>query len=246
MINAIIIDDEKDARATLRLLINRYCPEVNILSLCPTPEEGIETINHLQPDLVFLDVQMPRMSGFDVLDQLESINFDTIFVTAYDKYAIRAIKFSALDYLLKPVDVDDLIAAIGKTKKHRHQKHRYQSLIQNIRQGDDKLKRLAIPAENEIIIQKIDEIVYCEANSNYTIIHNAEGSKVTVAKTLKEFENILPTADFCRIHHGTLVNLTHIVKYVRGEGGYVIVSQGDHLDVSRRKKDNLLHALNKL
>lgn len=246
MINAVIVDDEKDARATLRLLINRYCPEVNILKLCATPEEGIEAIKELQPDLVFMDVQMPRMSGFDVLDKLDTINFDIIFVTAYDKYAIRAIKFSALDYLLKPVNVDDLIDAIGKTQKNRRLEHQYKSLIQNIRQEGGKLKRLAIPAENEIIIQKVEDIVYCEASSNYTIIHIANSKSITVAKTLKEFENILPTPDFCRIHHSTLVNLAHIVKYVRGEGGYVLVTQGDHLDVSRRKKDSLLEALNKL
>ena len=247
MIHAIIIDDEKDARESLQLLIGKNCPDIKILSLCATPEAGIESIEKLQPDLVFLDVQMPKLSGFDVLEQLDAIDFDIIFVTAHDKYAIKAIKFSALDYLLKPVEVDELIEAVEKTKLKRENKaQQFQSLLQNARQDSEKLTRLAIPSDNEIIVQKIEEIIFCEADSNYTKLYLSNGKQITVSKTLKQFESILPPTDFCRIHHGTLVNLAHITKYVRGEGGYVVVTGGRHLDVSRRKKDNLLRFLNKL
>lgn len=247
MINALIIDDERDARESLQLLLKKNCPEINILALCASPETGIDKINKLQPDLVFLDVQMPGLSGFDVLEKLISIDFDIIFVTAHDKYAIKAIKFSALDYLLKPVDVDELIEAVEKTKLKRENKaQHFQSLLQNVRQGSEKLTRLAIPSDNEIIVQKIEEIIFCEADSNYTKLYLSNGKQITVSKTLKQFESILPPTDFCRIHHATLVNLAHITKYVKGEGGYVLVTGGQHLDVSRRKKDNLLRVLNKL
>lgn len=247
MIKALIIDDEQDAREGLNLVIEKFCPEVQVIGLCESPEIGIKKINELQPQLVFLDVQMPRLSGFDLLEELDIINFEVIFVTAFDKYAIKAIKFSALDYLLKPIEVDELVTAVQRIKEQQRTKTTYfKSLLSNVKQGSEKLERLAIPSDNEIILQKIADIVYCEADSNYTILHLASDKKITVSKTLKEFENILPESDFCRIHHATLVNLSHVSKYVKGEGGYVLVTGRRHLDVSRRKKDNFLQALNKI
>jgi len=247
MIRAIIIDDEQDARDGLQLIVEKFCPEVSIIASCESPEIGLGKINELRPNLVFLDVQMPRLTGFDLLEQIEVINFEVIFVTAFDKYAIKAIKFSALDYLLKPVEVDELVSAVQKIKaKENNKTTHFKSLLNNVKQNAQKLERLAIPSDNEIIIQKIADIVYCEADSNYTILHLVDDKKITVSKTLKEFENILPETDFCRIHHATLVNLSHITKYVKGEGGYVLVTGRRHLDVSRRKKDSFIKALNKL
>ncbi len=244
MIKAILIDDEAKARQGLRLVLEKYCPEVEVLALCESPEIGLEKIAALQPDLVFLDVQMPKMSGFDVLEKVRDINFEVIFVTAYDRYAIKAIKFSALDYLLKPVDVDELVAAVNKISSKQHDKSlQYTSLFNNVKSDSEKLKRLAIPSDNEIIMQPIADIIYCEAASSYTTLYLTNKKKITVAKTLKEFENILPESDFCRIHHGTLVNLAHVVKYVKGEGGYVIISNDRHLNVSRRKKERFLQQL---
>lgn len=244
MIKALIIDDEANARKGLRLVLQKHCPQVSILALCETPEIGIEKIRELQPDLIFLDVQMPRMTGFDLLEQLPEINFEVIFVTAYDRYAIKAIKFSALDYILKPIDTDELITAIEKVSKKKQDKsHQYKSLFKNTRSGLEKLERLAIPSDNEIIMQPIKDILYCEADSSYTTLFLTKGKKITVAKTLKEFENILPETDFCRIHHSTLVNMAHIVKYVKGEGGYIIISNNQHLNVSRRKKEGFLQLL---
>jgi two-component system LytT family response regulator len=244
MIKAIIIDDEQDAREGLKLSIEKSCPEISILALCESPEIGIKKIHELRPELVFLDVQMPRLSGFDLLEKFETINFEVIFVTAFDKYAIKAIKFSALDYLLKPVDVEELISAVQKIKaKQKNKTAHFKSLLRNIKYNSENFSRLAIPSNNEIILQKTADIVYCEADGNYTTLHLADDKKITVSKTLKEFENILPETDFCRIHHATLVNLAHITKYVKGEGGYVMVTGRRHLDVSRRKKENLLQAL---
>ncbi len=244
MIKALIIDDEAKARQGLRLVLEKYCPDIEILGLCESPEIGLEKIDELQPDLVFLDVQMPKMSGFDLLDNIPNINFEVIFVTAYDKYAIKAIRFSALDYLLKPIDVDDLINAVQRiSNNHRNNKAQFQSLLSNMNPTTKMLKRLAIPSENEIIMQPINEIIYCEADSSYTTLHIEGGKKIVVSKTLKEFENILPETEFCRIHHSTLVNMAHVVKYVKGEGGYIIISNNSHLNVSRRKKEHFINLL---
>nr|WP_299070970.1 LytTR family DNA-binding domain-containing protein [uncultured Allomuricauda sp.] len=244
MIQALIIDDEAKARQGLRLVLEKYCPEIKILALCESPEIGLEKINALKPDLIFLDVQMPKMSGFDLLERVSKINFEVIFVTAYDRYAIKAIKFSALDYLLKPIDVDELMNAVEKiSKKKKNKVAQYGSLLKNVKPGMEKLKRLAIPSDNEIIMQPIADIIYCEADSSYTTLYLSGGKKITVSKTLKEFENILPEGDFCRIHHSTLVNMAHVTKYIKGEGGYVIISNNNHLNVSRRKKDQFLQML---
>ncbi|QLG44383.1 LytR/AlgR family response regulator transcription factor [Costertonia aggregata] len=244
MIKAILIDDEAKARQGLRLVLEKYCPAVAILALCESPEIGLEKIKTLKPDLVFLDVQMPKMSGFDVLERIPEINFEVIFVTAYDRYAIKAIKFSALDYLLKPIDVDELVAAVNKISlKQQDKSHQYKSLFNNVKSDSEKLKRLAIPSDNEIIMQPIADIIYCEADSSYTTLFLTNKKKITVSKTLKEFENILPETDFCRIHHSTLVNMAHVVKYIKGEGGYVIISNDGHLNVSRRKKEHFLEML---
>ena len=187
------------------------------------------------------------MSGFDLLEKVSDINFEVIFVTAFDRYAIKAIKFSALDYLLKPIDVDNLVSAVEKVKeKQKGNMAHYRSLLSNIKYGQEKLKRLAIPFDNEIILQKLEDIIYCAADGSYTVLHLLGNKKITVSKNIKEFENILPENDFCRIHHATLVNMNHVVKYIKGEGGYVMVTEGDHLDVSRRKKEAFLKLLQKV
>ncbi len=247
MIRALIIDDESRARQGLRLVLEKYCPKVEVLALCESPEVGLEKIESLKPELIFLDVQMPKMSGFDLLERVPEINFEVVFVTAFDRYAIKAIKFSALDYLLKPINIDELVTAVNKISKKRQDKSLlYTSLFNNVRPGMEKLKRLAIPSDNEIIMQPIDDIIYCEADSSYTTLYLVNNKKITVSKTLKEFENILPETDFCRIHHSTLVNMGHVAKYIKGEGGYVIISNDIHLNVSRRKKDNFLQQLNRV
>lgn len=247
MIKTIIIDDEEDARQVLLMAIEKYCPDLQVLAVCQSAQEGLTSIKALQPELVFLDVQMPKMSGFDLLEQLEDITFDTIFVTAYNRYAIKAIRFSALDYLLKPIDVDELVTAVERVKRsHAQKKTRYKSLLKNIKAEGQRMTRLAIPSENELILQDISAIIYCSADGSYTHLHLDGGKTLTVSKNIKEFENVLPEDNFCRIHHSTLVNVEHVKKYVRGEGGYVILSNGSHLDVSRRKKESLLAMLHRL
>ncbi len=246
MIRSIIIDDEADAREGLKMAIERFCPEVEIISICTSPMEGIEYIQKLQPDMVFLDIQMPHMSGFNLLEKLGDFNFEVIFVTAHDQYAIKAIRFSALDYLLKPVDIDELQKAIGKAGeriKQKDSKNQYASLLKNMGSPHHPLEKLAIPTMEGILLEPINEIIYCEADRNYTNLNMTGGRKIVVSKNLKDFENMLADSGFFRIHHAHLINLKHVKKYIKGEGGYVLLEDNHHLDVSRRKKDAFLNIL---
>ena len=249
MISAVIVDDEIDAREAMELAVQKYCPEVTIAGIYATPESGIAGIRQVRPDLVFLDVQMPKMSGFDVLQQLSPISFEVIFVSAYDRYAIKAIKFSALDYLLKPVDVDDLIQAVKKVKERLNNKnnsYQYQSVLNNIQGKSGKIEKLAIPSSNGIDFFNTSDIIYCRAEGSYTTLVLKDKQNFVVSKNLKDFENLLAESGFCRVHHSYLINLAHVQKYIKGEGGYVLLTEGHHVDISRRKKDEFLALLDKL
>lgn len=253
MIKAIIIDDEQDAREALKLALARYCPEIEIAAVCDGPQPGLDAIKQIQPQVVFLDVQMPHMSGFDLLGQIEEVDFDVIFVTAYDRYAIKAIKFSALDYLLKPIDVDELQQAVNKLERNPEERgsaaerqFQYQSVVNNAKNQMEKVQRLAIPTLEGIIFLMTDDIIYCKADGNYTEIYLKDGQKILVSKKLKDFENMLSNSGFCRVHHAALVNLMHIQKYIKGDGGYVVLNDGHHVDVSRRKKEEFLSLIDKV
>lgn len=248
-LKAIIVDDEPHGRQALQRALLENCPEVEILELCETPEKGIEKIRELHPDLVFLDIQMPNQSGFDVLQQLAPIDFEVVFVTSYDQYAIKAIKFSALDYLLKPVDADDLIEAVQKAKEQIHRAdsgYRYQSVLNNISQRSGKIEKLAVPTSDGIDFYRTEDIIYCDADGHYTTLYLVGQQKEVVSKNLKDFESLLSGSGFFRVHNSSLVNMRHIRKYVRGEGGYVILSEDHHVTVSRRRKDAFLNMLDKI
>ena len=249
MITAIVIDDEEDGRESIEAALKQYCPEVAIVGTYATPAEGIAGIRQLKPSLVFLDVQMPEMSGFDILQELSPITFEVIYVSAYDRYAIKAIKFSALDYLLKPFDVDDLVHAVKKAKERAHTKNnafQYQSVINNIQLKSGKIEKLAIPSLTGIDFFDTADIIYCRADGSYTTMFLKDKQSCLVSKNLKDFENILVESGFCRVHHSFLINLRHIQKYIKGEGGYVILTGNHHVNISRRKKDEFLAMLDTL
>ncbi len=247
MIKAIIIDDEEDSRQMLDLALRRYCPNVEILALCESATEGLQCLENHHPDIVFLDVQMPLMSGFDFLEKVHEPDFHIIFVTSYNQYAIKAIKFSALDYLLKPIDAEELVSAVNRaSEKSNPFLPQYRSVVANMSSPSKRLSRLAIPTDNEIHLQQVADIVYCKADGSYTELYLVDGQKRVVSKNIKAFENMLADSGFFRIHHSFLVNTSHIEKYVRGEGGYVIVTGEIHLTVARRKKDFLLQVLHDL
>jgi len=249
MINAIIIDDEADGRETLRMAIKKYCPEVSIQGICATPEEGLAAIRYQKPDLVFLDVQMPHMSGFDLLQQLLPLSFEVIFVTAHDQYAIKAIRFSALDYLLKPVDIDDLMHAVKKAEErlqHKNSAYQYQSVVNNIQIRSGKIEKLAVPSLEGIDFFNTDDIIFCQADGNYTNLFLTNKKSKLISRSLKDFESLLAGSGFCRVHHSYLINMKHIKKYVKGEGGFVILTNDYHVDISRRKKEEFLKMLDRL
>ncbi len=246
MLTAIIIDDESNSRNALQQKISRHCPDVTVIATCEDGEQGIENIEARHPDIVFLDVEMPRMNGFTMLQQLKNKNFEVIFITAYDHYAIKAIKCSALDYLLKPVEVEGLMAAVEKAAQKRKQldgNKRVELLLQNFLEERTAHQRIAIASMEGLQFVPTDDIIYLEANSNYTNFYIVGNRKIMAAKTLKDFEEILPASMFIRIHHSYLINKNGIEKYIKGEGGQVVMKNGVTLDVARRKKDEFMKAI---
>lgn len=250
MINAIIIDDEADGRNALRLALQKFFPEVMVKGIYETPLKGLEGIAEIKPNLVFLDIQMPQMSGFDLLKQLSPINFEVIFVTAFDQYAIKAIRFGALDYLLKPIDIDDLRLALEHAKDRIEKQHtssfQYQSVISNSHRTHGKLERIAVPTLEGIEFFNTDDIIFCEADGSYTNLQLKGNHRKLVSRNLKDFENLLEDSGFCRVHHSYLINLHHIQKYVKGDGGYVLMTENHHVDISRRKKEEFLSLLDRI
>lgn len=243
MIKSILIDDEEHCLATLRLLLKDFCPQVKILQQCPSAKEGLEAIKNLDPDLVFLDIEMPVMNGFEMLEQLAEIRFAIVFTTSYDQYAIKAIRFSALDYLLKPVDPTELIRAVKKVAEQRHLPlaEQFQLLLKQMQQKEPHLSRIAVPTVEGFELIPSDQVIRCQADDNYTHLFLKNKTKITACRTLKEMEEQLQDfTHFIRVHHSSLVNLNEVTKYVRGEGGYLVMSDGSTVNVSRSRKEALL------
>ncbi|AHM62476.1 LytTR family two component transcriptional regulator [Flammeovirgaceae bacterium 311] len=244
MIRAILIDDEKHCRETLSIQLERYCPEVQLLAQCSSAAEGLKAIREQKPALVFLDVEMPLMNGFDMLQQLPEISFEIIFTTGYDAYAIKAIRFSALDYLLKPIDKDELQKAVAKARHQQDQStiltQQLSVLMEKLANKQGILQKIALPTQTGFELVPLESILKCESDSNYTHIYLKGGRKILVSRTLKEIEELLEGHPFLRVHHSYIANLNEIVRYVRGEGGYLIMSDDSSVMVSRSRKDSLL------
>jgi two-component system, LytTR family, response regulator len=244
MLKAILIDDDQSNLSGLNEKLLKHCPQVQVISSCENAEEGIKAIESGKPDLVFLDIEMPVMNGFLLLQQLTYRDFELIFVTAYDHYAIRAIKYSALDYLVKPVEIDDLKTAVTKAKINRNSRTsqlQMELLLEHL--NNKQPKRITIPTSDGLRFINIEDIVYLEASNNYTNIYLSTNQKLLVSRTLKDFEDILPSDIFLRIHHSTVINKYYVEKYIRGEGGQVVMRHGNVLDVSKRKKSEFLQAI---
>lgn len=241
MLKAIIVDDEPKARENLQILLQDFVKGVEVVALCQDIAEAMEAVNTKSPDIVFLDIQLQRETGFDLLTRLKDINFEVIFTTAYTEYAIKAFKFSAIDYLLKPIDIEDLKKAVGKVEKrvNNNMNSRLKELVQNLKFGSVENYKLALPTLEGLVFIKINDIIYCEASSNYTQIYTSEG-KYLVSKTLKEYDELLSDHNFFRIHNSYLININSIKKYVKGDGGYVVLNNDTSLDVSKRKKEAFL------
>lgn len=243
MIRAIIVDDEPYCCETLDALLSRYCPQVKVAGICYSAKEALEEIREQKPQLVFLDIEMPQMNGFDLLQKISNPEFDLIFTTSYDQYAIKAIRFSALDYLLKPIDPKELITAVHKieTQKQLPVAEQFEMLLNQVHHKTKAFKKIAVPTSEGFELIYADQILRCEADDNYTHLFLKNKNKIVACRTLKEVEEQLEDFSyFVRIHHSYLVNINEVTKYVRGEGGYVIMSDGTSVNVSRSRKESLM------
>jgi len=248
MIRCILIDDEKNALEMMEWLLKTYCPEVEILAMCNSSEQGVELIRKLRPDLVFLDIEMPNMNGFDMLEKFDELFFDVVFCTAYDQFAIRAFRYSALDYLLKPIDPDDLKAAVKRIsqKKQSPSKEQFELLLQSMKPGNRSTpQRVALTTGDGLIFVPTTDIIYCEAESNYTHVVLSGGKKILVSKVLKDIDEVLSGPDFYRVHSSFLVNINRIKKLVRGDGGYIIMDNDAIVNISRSKRQEFMEMFEK-
>lgn len=245
MITATIVDDEPFCCETLATLLERYCSEVKVLEICHSAATALQSIARNKPDILFLDIEMPFMNGFELLEKLPRIDFKLIFTTSYDQYAIKAIRFSAFDYLLKPIEREELQKAVQKavTQMTHPLPQQFEILLQKLNHPSVPINKIAIPTMEGLQMIFIDSIISCRADSNYTIIHLKNKQKIIASRTLKEIEEMLEDYSFVRVHHSSVVNLNEVEKYIKGEGGYMLMSDGTTVDVSRSRKEMLLKKL---
>lgn len=243
MIRAILIDDEVHCLDTLSILLREYCPEVEIVQACRSAETALEAIKKVNPDVIFLDIQMPKTNGFQLLEQLVHIPFAVIFTTSYDQYAIKAIHLSALDYLLKPIDPNELIGAVDKVKRQKKYPSTEQMnmLFDRLHQKVSGFRNIAIPTLEGFELIPVEQIILCEADDNYTYLLLKDKRKVVACRSLKVIEEQLREFPyFTRVHNSYVVNINEVTRYVRGEGGYLIMSDNSVVNVSRSRKEALL------
>ncbi|MFN2440326.1 MAG: LytR/AlgR family response regulator transcription factor [Chitinophagaceae bacterium] len=245
MLKAIIVDDEPYCCEVLAAMLEAESPEVKVLAECNNGESALSAIRKYAPDIVFLDVEMPKMNGFQMLEQLPSIHFHLIFTTSYDQYALRAIRFSAIDYLLKPIDREELKKAVEKVEQRIQIPipQQLEILLQKFRQPSESINKIALPTIDGLQMIAINTIITCESDDNYTTLFFKSGKKLLVTRSLKDMEEALEQHSFLRVHRSYLVNLNEIEKYIRGEGGYLIMSDGSTVDVSRSRKELLMQKL---
>ena len=245
MIRTIIVDDEPYCCESLTTLLKRYCPEIELINTCYSALTALELIKEQSPQLVFLDIEMPHMNGFELLEKFPEINFQLIFTTSYDQYAIKAFRFSALDYLLKPIDREELQRAVQKVLKYVQQPlpQQIEILLQRLKSPVVGITKIAIPTMGGLELISVDSIISCASDSNYSILLLKNKQKMIAARTLKEMEEMLEEYSFLRVHHSYVVNLNEVNKYVKGEGGYLVMSDESMIDVSRSRKEMLLKKL---
>ncbi|HYC87428.1 MAG TPA: LytTR family DNA-binding domain-containing protein [Chryseosolibacter sp.] len=244
---ALIIDDIENSRISLAHDLKTYCPQVHVIGQADGVKTGVTAIREKKPDVVFLDIEMGDGTGFDVLEQVRDVRFQVIFTTGLDSYGIKAIKFSALDYLLKPVDPDELVNAVAKLEanaKAEHASHGVELLLQNLKNNlKPTEKRIALHSADKVHLVFVSDIVRCESQGAYTLFHLQHGRQVLATKNLREFEILLDDHGFIRVHHSHLINFAHMKEYVKKDGGYAVMSDGSQIPVSTRKRSDLLNLI---
>jgi two-component system LytT family response regulator len=243
-IKTILVDDEPRGLSSLKQLLELHCPQVQLTGTCSSADEALKKIQELKPQLVFLDIDMPGKNGFDLLHELPEIDFEIIFVTAHSTFMTQAFHFSAIDYLLKPVEEELLVEAVKRAAKRIIEKTGTEPLhafLHNVQQrGTPQKMKLCIPSLKGFQVVELNEIIYCEASGNYTNFHFTRRPVICASKPIHDYEALLSDSGFIRVHKSFLVNLEHIIEYLRGEGGSVILTNGQEVEVSRRKKDILM------
>jgi two-component system LytT family response regulator len=248
MIKTVIIEDEQKSREMLAGIIQKNCPQLQIVGLAKNVNDGVEVIKKENPDLVFLDISMPDGSGFDLLEKVQGHKFELIFATASDQHAIRAIKYSACDYLLKPIDIEELKTAVEKVAQKKNASPNMENLnflIQQLKKTDDSFQKITLPTGNAYEIVNIKDIIRCEADGSYTTFFLTDKRKLMISAGLKHYEELLPESEFIRVHHHHLINMNHVVRFLKEDGGYAVMSDGTKIEISRRKKDTFMEKLNK-
>lgn len=249
MIRSVIVEDEQKAREALKSLLSRYCPEVMVCAEANGVESGRDAINEHNPDLVFLDIEMSDGSGFRLLEKFENNKFEVIFTTAFEQFAIKAIRYQALDYLLKPIVPEELIAAVDKVKILKAKKNSiktFESMLTSYGSMPPERKKISLATSDKIHIVDIEQIVRCESDNYYTHFYFTNGKHLLISKTLKEVEGLLEESDFIRPHKSHLINIHFIQNFVRDDGGYITLTDGSKIPVSRRKKEKVLEIIHNL
>ncbi len=248
MIRSVIVDDEVSCTDILHWQLETYCPQVNNLAICNSPADALDRIANLHPDLVFMDIEMPGMNAFELLEKLKPIGFDVIFITAYNQFAVQAFKENAVDYLLKPIEKSELIHAVDKVmqKQRTDSSEKIESLLKLFREQLSTNKKIALPTGDGISFISVEKIVRCESDNNYTFIYLSDGERILITKTLKQVEESLEAYPFYRVHQSHFVNLNHIVKFVKEQGGYLVMSDGSNISVARQRKEGLMELFSKL
>src|SRR5664279_898496 len=246
MIKSILIDDEVHCLHSLSLQLQEHCPGVEVMAKCMSGTKALEAVEKMNPELVFLDIEMPTMNGVEFLEKCKQISFSVIFTTSYDQYAVKAFRISALDYLLKPIDPEELVAAVSKIQeqKSRPLAEQFRSMIEQIQNRNKGITKIGIPTVEGFELIPADQIVYCEASNNYTHLFLRDKTKIVACRCLKEMEEqLMDFKSFLRVHHSYLVNLNEVNKYIRGDGGYLVMADGSTVSVSRGRKEALMKFL---
>ncbi len=246
MIKAVLVDDEKNALEMPEWQLQNYCPQVTIAAICNNADDGIAAIQHHKPQLVFLDIEMPKKNGFELVQAFANPSFDVIFTTAYNQFALKAFRFAALDYLLKPIDADDLVAAVHRYEKkmlYGNFKQQLDILMQQYNQPNTLPEKISFSTQQAIHFISPAIILYGESDSNYTTLHFIDKSKMVVSKTLKEVEEMLVHYNFYRIHHSYIINLKQVNRYMKIDGGFIEMTNGAQLPISRQRKEELMNIL---
>lgn len=240
MLKAILIDDEPDCVRLLAHELAVHCPQVQVIGQTTSSEDGLRLIQVLQPDVVFLDIEMPRLNGFQLLEKLGGISFSLIFVTAYSEFAVKAFRFSALDYLLKPIDSEDLQEAVRKAERQQRIDARQVDILRSQLHSHQLADKIAVPYQQGVIFLPISEVIYCESDSNYTKVVATQNRSYLLTRTLREVQEVLEERNFLRVHRQYVINLDHIKLFMKGEGAYLVMTNEVSIPVARNQKEKLV------